>query len=342
MRRLDDLLISAWRARQASPGASGQGELKTIGAISEALDSNNIPLHEFISEAARLAVRQEAGRPSRLVRDGLDFDLNASRSGKELSFTQGSSVEWQLEPAKVRRAVVSANRQLELVHDLSTLYGIELFETLGLRNLSSFVGEIGVRELARQYATQLVRNPNQDGYPDLCALTPESNTYLSGIQDSHGQTASDKQFWSPYPYPGIEVKATCGNVPPSSRSPKPAIGTARLPTLVSAEWKAHHQETRVLLGFFWDFVDRLPTLLAAFFRNDLDTREGEANRDWASIVKPRAGGGRTTSVSIMRRGKNSDEGVKKMGDGWLVLPRNPNFRRLIGAVFGIKSHDALL
>jgi len=105
------------------------------------------------------------------------------------------------------------------------------------------------------------------------------------------------------------VKATCGNTPNARTAPKPKIGESRTPTLESAEWKAHHRDTNNLLGIFWDFVDGLPTVLAAFFRNDLTTD------DWGKIVVPKEGGGHPTSVSLMTK-----PGVRKMGKGWLLIP----------------------
>ena len=120
---------------------------------------------------------------------------------------------------------------------------------------------------------------------------------------------TQKTFWSPYPYGGVEVKATCGNTPNAKIAPKPKIGESRTPLLESAEWKAHHRDTNNLLGIFWDFVDGLPTILAAFYRNDLTVD------DWGKIVGVKEGGGHTTSVSLMTKA-----GVRKMGKGWLLLP----------------------
>ena len=160
---------------------------------------------------------------------------------------------------------------------------------------------------------RLMSNPNQDGYPDLLALTPIGSTYIAERR-AKGEM-SEKKYWSPYPYGGIEIKATCGNVPPANVRAKPGMGDSRIPSLVSVDWKAHHRETNNLLGIFWDFVDGLPTVLAAFFRNDLTIN------DWGNITKPKEGGGRTTSVSVMQR-----KGVKRMGGGWLVLPKDPIFR----------------
>ena len=74
------------------------------------------------------------------------------------------------------------------------------------------------------------------------------------------------------------------------------------------DWKAHHRDTNHLLSIFWDFIDQVPRVVAAFYRHDLIVE------DWGAIVKPREGGGRTTSVSIMTRA-----GVRKMFDGWIVM-----------------------
>lgn len=150
-------------------------------------------------------------------------------------------------------------------------------------------------------------NPHQDGYPDLCASTKEGLAY--GQERNKRGEMTAKSFWSPYPYGGIEVKVTCGNTPAAKTTPKPKIGESRYPLLTSAEWKAHHRDTNNLLGIFWDFVDGLPTVLAAFYRNDLTTN------DWSKIVGVKEGGGHTTSVSLMTK-----PGVRKMGKGWLLLP----------------------
>ena len=173
-----------------------------------------------------------------------------------------------------------------------------------------------------------MRNPNQDGHPDLMALTPEGRRYIDE-RTADGQLDRAKRHWSPYPFGGVEVKATCGNTPSSREVPKPKIGEARIGILQSAEWKAHHRETNNLLGLFWDFLDGLPTILAAFFRNDL------IRSDWGEVVRPGAGS-RTTSVSIMSRA-----GVLKMGAGWVVLPRRGRLLRPLEqrSVFGITGHS---
>jgi hypothetical protein len=86
------------------------------------------------------------------------------------------------------------------------------------------------------------------------------------------------------------------------------IGEQRIELVNSFDWKAHHRETNNLIGILWDFIDKVPTIVAAFYRNDLSIE------DWGNIVRPVAGGGRTTSVSIM----NSKD-ISKMCTGWIAV-----------------------
>jgi len=197
-----------------------------------------------------------------------------------------------------------------------------------LRNLSSFVGEIFARELYKLNRERFMPNPHQDGYPDLCALTPEGKAF---VEEKRGiKQMSVKEHWSPFPFGGVEIKATCGNTPKAAVVAKPQIGESRLATLQSAEWKAHHRDTNKLIGLYWDFLCGLPTILGAFYRNDLTTA------DWGKIVQPTEGGGKTTSVSIMTK-----VGVKKMGLGWIVLPTSEEMRKPIcqKRVFDISEED---
>lgn len=89
------------------------------------------------------------------------------------------------------------------------------------------------------------------------------------------------------------------------------IGEQRISLINSFDWKAHHRETNNLVGILWDFIEEVPTIVAAFYRNDLTVD------DWGRIVKPKEGGGRTTSVSIM-----GSTGIKKMCAGWIAVIDN--------------------
>jgi hypothetical protein len=279
----------------------------TLSELENLAASSNLDLDKVLSTAALHIAKVRLDLPARTKRDALTFLTSDLRPAAELTYTKKSEAAWLLTPETVKASVLAANLTIEVVHDLAKANSVPIFEILGLRNLSSFVGEIFARELQVLNADRLVSNPNQDGYPDLCALTHEGKKYMD-LRHKRGEM-TDKGFWSPFPYGGIEVKGTCGNTPGAKKIPKPKIGESRYPILCSAEWKAHHRQTNNLAGIYWDFIDGLPTVLAVFFRNDLVVG------DWGKIIQPKEGGGKTTSVSIMTR-----PGVEKMAQGWIVLP----------------------
>jgi hypothetical protein len=272
--------------------------------------ARNLHLDQIMATASLGLAKNRLMLPERERRDKMRFFISDLRPEAELLYTAKSTVSWALNPERIRRAVIATNLKIELVHDLSIANDVQIFETLGLRNLSSFMGETFAREIRIVEAGRFMANLNQDGYPDLCAMTPEGKKYFD-LRVAQGET-SVKEYWSPFPHGGVEVKGTCGNTPAAKKIAKPTIGESRFPILSSAEWKAHHRETNNLAAIYWDFIDGLPTVLAVFYRNDL------VEEDWGKIVQPKEGGGKTTSVSIMTR-----PGVEKMALGWVVLPNDP-------------------
>lgn len=285
--------------------------LTTLGDVDRIAIKSGLGHDRLLAAAALAAFRDLGDAEKRGSRNKIEFLVADRRNPETLVYTQASSTKWSLVPTTVLEAVGAANLALELIHDLANANEVPIFKLLGLRNLSSFVGEVFANELYKIQKDRFIGNPNQDGYPDLLALVPEGVKYIKEREQKGEMSA--KNFWSPYRFGGIEIKATCGDTPPARHTPKPRIGESRLPTLNNATWKAHHRETNNLLGIFWDFVEGLPTVVATFYRNDLTTN------DWGKIVSPKEGGGRTTSVSIMTR-----DGMKKMGQGWIVLPKRPD------------------
>lgn len=208
-------------------------------------------------------------------------------------------------------AICFANDTLRSLDEQTRAFDINIFEALGMRNLSGIVGEYLGASLQRFSNGNLHSNLHQDGYPDLLLINnDERKKYFESLYTiSNGRMyPHDKALFSPYLYGGIEVKATCGSTPTASKVPKPLIGEQRIDLVNSFDWKAHHRETNNLIGILWDFIDLVPTIVAAFYRNDLSLD------DWGNIVKPVEGGGRTTSVSIMNSG-----GISKMCAGWIAV-----------------------
>lgn len=184
-----------------------------------------------------------------------------------------------------------------------------LFEILGMRNLSAFVGEMFVRNLVISANDALVKNPHQDGYPDILIMTGEGKSLWENLSDSH----QDKAPFSDFETGGIEVKATVGSLPTPAwfrkkGLRKPELGDERIEFVKGYDWKSHHRKTNNLIGIYWDFVEEKPVICGLFFSGDL--REA----DWGKIVQPKSGGGRTTSVSIMNR-----EGIYKMYENWIAV-----------------------
>lgn len=212
---------------------------------------------------------------------------------------------------QVVNAINFANEALCSLNEETKAFDINIFEAMGMRNLSGIVGEYLGKSLMKYSEDNLYSNLHQDGYPDLLLTnTPERKRYFESLYtELNGKKyPKDKVLFSPYKFGGVEVKATCGSTPPANKIPKPLIGEQRISLVNSFDWKAHHRETNNLIGILWDFINEVPTIVAAFYRNDLEID------DWGKIVQPKDGGGRTTSVSIM-----TSAGISKMCSGWIAV-----------------------
>ena len=212
---------------------------------------------------------------------------------------------------QVLAAINFANEAMYSLNQHTQAIDIDIFDAMGMRNLSGIVGEYLAKSLQRFSEGTLHSNLHQDGYPDLLLTNTQvrKEYFESLFTVKNGKKYPvDKASFSPYKYGGIEVKATCGSTPSATKVPKPLIGEQRISLVNSFDWKAHHRETNNLISILWDFINGVPTIVAAFYRNDLTTD------DWGNIVQPKDGGGRTTSVSIM-----NSTGIKKMCEGWLVV-----------------------
>lgn len=222
---------------------------------------------------------------------------------------------------QILRAIQFANNALRHLDEQTRNFDINIFDSLGMRNLSSFVGEYFVKSIERNSNNKLTKNLHQDGYPDLLLVdTKDKHDYFNSLYvvNNGRKYPLSKEYFSPFRFGGIEVKATCGSTPPASKQAKPLIGEQRIESVNSFDWKAHHRETNNLLAVLWDFIDNVPTIAACFYRNDLSTS------DWGNIVQPKEGGGRTTSVSIMNSG-----GVKKMCSGWVAVINDEKYISLL-------------
>lgn len=192
----------------------------------------------------------------------------------------------------------------------------DLFSILGMRNLSAFVGEVFASQMVLAGRGLFRKNPHQDGYPDLLLMDDEGTKSWNALSSR----LRDKKPFSPFQTGGIEVKATCGSVPTPKECAKkgiekPGIGDQRIGCLKGYDWKAHHRETNNLIGIYWDFIDQTPHIVGVFYSSCLTPE------DWGKIIQPISGGGRTTSVSIMKR-----EGVRKMCESWVLMLNDERYK----------------
>ncbi|WP_201782781.1 hypothetical protein [Pseudomonas sp. Leaf129] len=205
------------------------------------------------------------------------------------------------------RALADVQLVIESLNDIP----VDVFSILGMRNLSAFIGELFAKSLVKESENRYVGNPHQDGYPDLLLMDAHGLNLYEDIRLKNG--LRDKFPFSPFANGGLEIKATCGDVPTPAKCAKlnmtkPHIGDTRISLMTGYTWKAHHRETNNLVGILWDFFNGVPKIVAVFFGSDLSPE------DWGAIVQPKEGGGRTTSVSIMKR-----EGIGKMYRNWIAV-----------------------
>ena len=77
-------------------------------------------------------------------------------------------------------AINYANNALLKLNEVTQEFDINIFETLGMRNLSGMVGEYFARSIMRLSNGRLQSNLHQDGYPDLLLTdTQEKKDYFN-------------------------------------------------------------------------------------------------------------------------------------------------------------------
>lgn len=151
----------------------------------------------------------------------------------------------------VIEAIKFCNHALRTLDEQTRQFDINIFEAMGMRNLSGIVGEYFGKSIQRFSHDALHSNLHQDGYPDLLlTYTEEQKAYFATLYtEKNGRKyPKDKALFSPYRFGGLEVKATCGSTPSASVRPKPLIGEQRITLVNSFDWKAHHRESTL----FWE------------------------------------------------------------------------------------------
>jgi hypothetical protein len=203
-------------------------------------------------------------------------------------------------------------------------------DALDKKVVSGTVGEVFRVELAK-ISQDLLSNPRDDGSPDLCLLTTESRSFLEskGVDLNDLSKNAIKSVWTPFGgeehrLPGIEIKATIiGKMVDQKRGPTYS-------NIKKPEWSAHHQQTPILLGLVWDYVNGLPSIVSAFFSNKLDTITGPDNRHWRKVTVPnqKKGSKATSSCGMYPLGRT------EMYKNQLLIPKNRKIKLLLDIACG--------
>lgn len=183
-------------------------------------------------------------------------------------------------------AIEATNLKLRKIADATKNMSVDIFQVLDLRTLSGAVGETFVSEMDARCPT-IRKNPSIDGYPDLvqCA-TDEMRAYF----DEYAKHDSKESFR----YGGIEVKDTFGY---KKRGIALFDGEQRIGKIQKdLQWKAHHQKTNHLLGLFSDYIEGYPTIVAAFYSDQLKLS------DWTKKAEPKKDSAMTSFSTLQKSG----------------------------------------
>jgi len=180
---------------------------------------------------------------------------------RDISLSKGS-----LAPFKLTEAAEDVNRRL-LQSESEVRDVLDLYDIIDLRMLSGLIGELFSTALER-VDNRLQKNPNIDGYPDLCDVSATSRTY----------SMSD---YIAFPHGGLEVKNTFG----VKRSGADIAQRQTRAGLIQRQlvWKAHHRTTNNLVGLQSDYIDGIPQIVAGYFASDLTVD------DWTEKQQPKEG-----------------------------------------------------
>ena len=90
--------------------------------------------------------------------------------------------ELVLDVDQIVESIIYANNALVTLDRESKKFDIDIFEALGMRNLSGLIGEFFAKSVQRHSNSKLVSNLHQDGYPDLLLVnTPDKKKYFDTL-----------------------------------------------------------------------------------------------------------------------------------------------------------------
>ena len=187
-------------------------------------------------------------------------------------------------------AAIRVNSRLSSILSSTGTVRLDLYEIIDLRMLSGLIGEMFSVELSRLDG-RLLKNPNIDGYPDLCDISKP------GKQEMVNSYSMD-QFIA-YDDGGFEVKNTFGM---KKQNKYIAPRKTRLHDIQrKLVWKAHHRKTNHLIAIHSDYIDKIPQIIAGFYSDNL------TETDWTEKQQPKEG---STMTSFCQTTQSAFEKLK--------------------------------
>lgn len=177
---------------------------------------------------------------------------------------------------KVNTHLVNAGRPIDGLD-------LDLYDIIDLRMLSGLIGEIYANEVS-SLQSDLARNPDIDGYPDILDL--------SGLELQGDLSSFTKQDFLKFPHGGLEVKNTFGVKKSKSVWAERECRSAHIQKVLV--WKAHHRQTNNLIALQSDYINRIPQIVAGFFADDLQ------ENDWTEKQDPKEGSTMTSFCQTTR------------------------------------------
>jgi hypothetical protein len=218
----------------------------------------------------------------------------------EITFDCG----FEIDSSKLVQAIQECNEGL-------ASFPPHIWSSIALKFSGAVIGEFFAASIAN--ACGAFRNTVEQGYPDVLPIEAENATE---IELRHYPT-------------GLELKGTCGNIPTGKLV---KAGVARVDSLSSINWKAHHREVENLLAFVWDFYPiknniSTPCITAAFYCANL------CEDDWGAISGLN---GRSTKLSNMAKA-----GRDKMASGLVCILDDKSIKNKYQKIFKNIKFDSV-
>ena len=170
------------------------------------------------------------------------------------------------------KAATNVNERLRAATASTGKVKLDLYEIIDLRMLSGLMGEMFSAEVCR-LDSRLMKNPNIDGYPDLCDVS------MLGQRESVPKLSLEK--FLAYEHGCFEVKNTFGVKKSNTHIVARASRIQRIQKKLI--WKAHHRETNNLFAIHSDYVNGIPQVVAGFYSDSL------TEDDWTVKQQPKDG-----------------------------------------------------